>query len=85
VTGLPPGYGVPVPPRKSATPPIAVYLAERERLGFPSRALELSRSCPWCAAGPYAECTVKATGQRLGRVHDARAVPHLGDLAVSQP
>lgn len=85
MTGTPPGYDQTVPPRWPGSPPAEAYLAERERLGFPSRALELSRRCDWCGAGPYQECTVAATGRRLSRVHDSRAVPVLDDLAVSKP
>jgi hypothetical protein len=85
MTGVPPGYEQTVPPRWPGAPPTAEYLAERERLGFPSRALELSRSCRWCGASPYTECTVAATGKRMTRVHDSRTVPVLEDLAVSQP
>jgi hypothetical protein len=89
MTGVPPGYSTPVPPRWPGVPPTADYLAERERLGMPSRALALSRGCEWCGAAPYTECIVRATGRRLGRTHEARAVPVvagvLDEATVSQP
>jgi pyruvate/2-oxoacid:ferredoxin oxidoreductase beta subunit len=89
MTGVPPGYDDAVPPRWPGAPPSAAYLAERERLGFPSRALALSRACPWCGAGPYQECIVMATGRRLTRAHEAREVPVvdgvLEETAASQP
>ena len=89
MTGLPPGYSQVVPPRWPGTAPGAEYLAERERLGFPSRALVLSRNCPWCGVGPYQECIVKATGRRLTTTHEARAIPvvdgAIEETTVSQP
>jgi hypothetical protein len=85
MTGMPPGYNQAVPPRWPGTPPTAAYLAERERLGMPSRALTLSRSCEWCGVGPYQECIVRATGRRLGRTHAARDVLVVGAEVVSQP
>lgn len=50
----------------------ADYLAERERLGFPSRPGIIGRPCPWCGADPYRPCAVRATGTRLREPHQAR-------------
>lgn len=47
------------------------YLAERERLGFPSRPC-IDRPCPWCGADPFTRCRVRATGKQLREPHEAR-------------
>jgi hypothetical protein len=51
--------------------PIAAYLAERERLGFPSRPGDLGRRCTWCRSAPGEPCRNRATGRRR-QPHHAR-------------
>jgi hypothetical protein len=50
-----------------------VYLAERERLGFPSRP-GIDQPCPWCGADPFTRCRVRATGKLLREPHEARVL-----------
>ena len=58
--------------RRSPDAGYRAYLAERERLGWPSRPDVIANPCPWCGADPYSPCTVRAVRKRLRQPHEAR-------------
>lgn len=60
--------------KRRPEPPTVPYLAERVRLGIPSHAEVYLFACPWCGSRAGEACHIRATGRRLTRPHEARAL-----------
>ncbi|MGN6173920.1 MAG: zinc finger domain-containing protein [Streptosporangiaceae bacterium] len=57
--------------RRPGVPPVAEYLAERERLGIPTGGAALTVHCPWCGAQAFKACKVPGL-DKPRRPHEAR-------------